>query len=91
MFLQLVTLILARTEAGVNKTLSGTMCVNVGTAMKGGIAQTVRKYFIISSVITLDYDCNEIILIKDGLGKVGNICFIKHKLSIYTHNSTEYI
>ena len=45
-FFQRVTLILARTEAGVNKTLSGTMSVNVGTAMKGGIAQTVRKDFI---------------------------------------------
>ena len=63
---QRVTLILVRTEAGVNKTLSGTMCVNVGTAMKGGIAQTVRIYFIISSVITLDYmyNCNNIPLIK---------------------------
>ena len=63
MFSQRVTLILARTEAGVNKTLSGTMCVNVGTAMKGGIAQTVRKYFIINSVIMLDYNCSKIILI----------------------------
>ena len=29
--------------------------------------------------------------IKDGHGKVGNICFIKHKLSISTHNITQYI
>ena len=64
MFSQHVTLILARTEAGVNRTLSGTMCVSVGTAMKGGIAQIVRKYFLISSVITLDYNCNDIPLIK---------------------------